>query len=59
MGDLVLGYMREAKAQLLLERDEGHGNREHSVTITQLETAILWRQEVLRLREPPVNEDNS
>jgi hypothetical protein len=49
--------MREARAELLTEKDHVNGNsRELSVALTNLDTAILWRQEDLRLKEPVTNE---
>lgn len=54
--DEALGYLREARA-LLVEENEGKGrSRELSVTITQIDTAILWRQYDLQIKEPPINE---
>lgn len=56
MNDDVLGYLREARAGLLEERENGKGSRELSVTLTEIDTAILWRQQDLTLKLPPVNE---
>jgi hypothetical protein len=54
--DDVLGFLREARAVLLEEKTNGAGSRESSVCATNIDTAILWRQEVLRLRQPEINE---
>ncbi len=56
MGDNVLGFLREARAALLDERDNGGNSRELSVTLTEIDTAILWRQSDLQLKTPPINE---
>jgi hypothetical protein len=56
MEDKALGFLREARAALLEERDAGKNSRELSVALTEIDTAILWRQEDLRLKRPPVNE---
>ena len=55
MYDDTLGYLREARAALLEERDGGHNSRELSETVTLIDSAILWRQEDLRLKEPKLN----
>ncbi len=59
MNDEVLGKLREARALLNDESEGGLSSRELSVAVTHIETAILWRQEDLRLKQPPINEDNS
>ena len=56
MNDKTLGFLREARAELLEERDSGLNSRELSVTLTEIDTAILWRQEDLRLKQPIRNE---
>ena len=56
MDDAVLGHLREARAGLLEERESGKDSRELSVTLTEIDTAILWRQQDLTLKLPPVNE---
>jgi len=56
MDDAVLGHLREARAGLLEERENGKGSRELSVALTEIDTAILWRQQDLTLKLPPVNE---
>lgn len=53
--DDVLGKLREARALLLEERDRDENSRELSVCLTHIDTSILWRQEDLRLKKPPVN----
>lgn len=53
--DAVLGKLREARALLLEERDSGLNSRELSITLTEIDTAILWRQEDLRLKQPATN----
>ncbi len=54
--DEVLGKLREARALLLDERDGGKNSRELSVCLTEIDTAILWRQHDLQLKAEPVNE---
>ena len=56
MHDEALGKLREARAALLDERDAGKGSRELSVALTEIDSAILWRQEDLRLKQPAINE---
>ena len=56
MNDEALGKLREARASLMEERDAGKGSRELSVALTEIDSAILWRQEDLRLKQPPINE---
>ena len=56
MYDRALGFLREARAELLCEREEGCDSRELSVTLTEIDSAILWRQEDLRLKTPAVDE---
>lgn len=59
MHDDILGYLRQARAGLLEQRDNGGNSRELSITLTEIDTAILWRQEDLRLKTPPVNEKST
>lgn len=56
MSDNVLGHLRQARALLLEERDEGKNSRELSVSLTNVDTAILWRREDLRLKKHTINE---
>jgi hypothetical protein len=58
MTDDVLGYLRQARALLLEERDEGKNSRELSVALTEIDTAILWRQKDLKQKKPTINEAN-
>lgn len=53
--DEILGKLREARALLLEEKDSGKNSRELSVCLTNVDTAILWRQEDVRLKKPPVD----
>jgi len=55
MDDTAIGYLRLARAELLEEGDDGKSSRELSVALTNIDTAILWRQEDLRLKTPTVN----
>jgi hypothetical protein len=55
MDDRVLGFMREARAAMLEERESGGGSRELAVSLTELETAILWRQQDNQQKTKPVN----
>lgn len=45
--DKALQLMREARTELLEERDRGANSRELSVALTELDTAILWRKQDL------------
>lgn len=56
MNDEVLGKLREAKALLDDERKAGKNSRELSVTITEIDSAILWRQYDLQLKIAPVDQ---
>ncbi len=58
MNDMVLGALREARALLLEERDAGKNSRELSVSLTEVDSAILWRQEDLRLKKNTINLEN-
>jgi hypothetical protein len=58
MNDVALGKLREARALLLEERDSGGNSRELSVTLTEIDTAILWRQRDLQIKKDIVNESN-
>ena len=57
MNDEVLGKLREARALLLEEKDSGQSSRELSVALTEIDTAILWRQQDLHLKQPIKNEE--
>jgi len=59
MTDEVLGKLREARALLLEERDSGKNSRELSVALTEIDTAILWRQWDLQIKTLPVNEQGN
>jgi len=56
MYDNAIGHLREARAALLEEKENGKNSRELAVALTEIDTAILWRQDDLRLKEPPRNE---
>ncbi len=56
MNDEAIGKMREAYALLEDEKKAGKASREMAVAMTELETAILWRQHDLALKAPAVNE---
>lgn len=58
MTDETLGKLREARALLLDERDGGKNSRELSITLTEIETAILWRQYDLQIKASPINESS-
>ena len=57
--DQVLGWLREARAALLEERDDGKNSRELSVALTEVDSAILWRQEDLRLKSKIINQEGT
>ena len=54
--DGALLHLREARAALLNERDAGYPSRALSITLTEIDTAILWRQSDLQGKAAPVNE---
>jgi len=58
MNDDVLGHLRAARAILNDEVKDGKGSRDVAIVITKIDEALLWRQEVLRLRAPIVNSQN-
>jgi len=53
--DDAIGKLREARSVLLEERDKGLNSRELSITLTEIDTAILWRQEDIRLKQPTID----
>jgi len=55
MTDDVLDSLRQARGLLLEEGDNGNNSRELSICLTEIDTAILWRQEDLRLKTPVIN----
>lgn len=55
MYDEAIGKMREARALMLEERDNGKNSRELSVALTELDTAILWREKDLSMKTPIEN----
>jgi len=52
LSDKVLGFLREARAAICEEQEDGIKNRQQAVTFTEIETAILWRQYDLQIRAP-------
>lgn len=58
MNDEILGHLREARAKLIDEREAGKNSRELSIVLTEVETAILWRQYDLQLKTPANNDTN-
>lgn len=56
MTDDVLAYLRQARSILLEERDAGKNSRELSIVLTEIDTAILWRQHDLQLKTPVSNQ---
>lgn len=52
----ILGFLREARSKVLEERRKCEG-RELSICLTHIDTAILWRQEDMRLKTPSVNKE--
>ena len=58
MEDQLTGFLREARALALEQKEQGQNSRELAVVLTHIDTAILWRQEDLRLKTPAINESN-
>lgn len=56
MGDKVLACLREARAAIISEQDTCGKSREGAIQVTHIDTAILWRQEEVRLKAPAENE---
>lgn len=48
--DTVLKHLNAARDALLAERDKNN-SRELSVTLTELETAIMWREKDVQLKQ--------
>lgn len=56
--DKLLGLLQEARATGHdLQQTEG-ASRELAIVLTHIQTAILFRQEDLRLKKPTVDETN-
>lgn len=55
MYDNVLAHLREARTIILEEQELDIKSRPQSITLTEIDTAILWRQHDLQLREPISN----
>jgi len=60
MHDKVVSHLREARAELMQETNQGKNSRENSITITKIDEAILWRKEHHRLnndenKKPKIN----
>lgn len=56
MGDPAMWHLGLARKCMEEERDDkGLGCRDLSAALTQLDTAMLWRQKVLAEREEDVN----
>ena len=58
MQDNVLGFLRQARAELLELKDSGQNSRELSIVLTHVDTAILWKQEDIRLKASVISESN-
>lgn len=58
MQDNILEFLKKAKAELLEQKDLGLGSRELALVLTHVDTAILWRQEDLRLKTPVTDNSN-
>lgn len=58
MKDHIIAFLQDARALALEQKDAGQGSRELSIVLTHIDTAILWRQEDLRLKAPVVCESN-
>lgn len=44
MTDEVIKLLDRVGAMLELEKEDGHGSRSHSIVLTHIDTAILWRE---------------
>lgn len=56
LDDDVLGFLRQARAALIIEQEEGRNSRALAITLTHIDTAVFWRQHDLQTKTPPVNE---
>lgn len=59
MVDHIIAYLQDARRLTLEQKDAGQNSRELSVVLTHIDTAILWRQEDLRLKAPTIEEYGS
>lgn len=53
MSDAAMVAMQEARNVLLSEKQKGLATREGAIALTQLETAILWREHDLVTQNSP------
>ena len=58
MAEHIIAFLRDARRLALAEKDSGQNSRELAVVLTHIDSAILWRQEDLRLKNPVVSESN-
>lgn len=58
MAEHIIAFLRDARRLALEEKDSGQNSRELSVVLTHIDSAILWRQEDLRLKNPVVSKSN-
>ena len=56
MNDEILALLRLARSEIIVEQEEGRNSRELAITLTHIDTAILWRQHDLQIKQKPVNE---
>jgi hypothetical protein len=57
MKEDILVFLREARAALIIEQEEGRGTRDLAITLTHVDTAILWRQADLQKKTPPIDQE--
>jgi hypothetical protein len=50
MTDHIIAFLQDARRLSLEQKDAGQNSRELSIVLTHIDTAILWRQEDLRLK---------
>lgn len=50
MTDQVLYHLQHARAIICEEKESGITSRDQSITLTEIDTAILWRQSDLQKR---------
>lgn len=58
MTDHIIAFLQNARALALEQKDSGQNSRELAVVLTHIDSAILWRQEDLRLKASVICESN-
>lgn len=57
MDNAILGFLRQARAEALIEGDRKR-SRENSLVVTKIDEAILWQERDMQLKEPVLNQSD-